>query len=140
MHQTRKNCRRIVETFCRRARRGTIVEELWKNCKKILRSGVRRRRRGRIVEYFYNSSTILPQFFLAERAPAKSFYNFSTILPHQSSARKIFLQFFPGCRIPCRSSLYPSKETKFLRQFCGKIVEEFSACQVWGRIFLSAAD
>jgi hypothetical protein len=32
------------------------------------------------------------------------------------------------------------RKQNFPRQFCGKIVEEFGACQSWGRIFLSAAD
>jgi hypothetical protein len=55
----------------------------------------------------------------------------------ESSGRKIFLQFFHNSD-PLAS--YPSKETKFPQQFCGKIVEEFAACQIWRRIFLSAAD
>jgi hypothetical protein len=55
----------------------------------------------------------------------------------ESSGRKIFLQFFHNS-YPL--AVYPSKETKFPQQFCGKIVEEFGACQILGRIFLSAAD
>jgi hypothetical protein len=39
-----------------------------------------------------------------------------------------------------RSAVNPSEETKILRRFCGKIVEEFGACQIRGNIFLSAAD
>jgi hypothetical protein len=132
MHQTRNNCGRIVEIFCRRARRGRIVEELWKNCRKILWA-LERQRRGKFfwknppgAKSFYNSSTILPRC-AAGRGPAKSFYNFSTIFP----------QFFHNSD---PLAVYPSKETKFPRRFCRKIVEEFGACQIWRRIFLSAAD
>jgi hypothetical protein len=84
MHQTRKNYGRIVETFCRRARRGKIVEELWKNCRKILWA-LERQRRGEIfwknrpgAKSFYNSSTILPQFFPAA-LPDEGPQNLSTI-------------------------------------------------------------
>jgi hypothetical protein len=75
---------------------------------------------------FYNSSTILPQFFPAA-LPDEGPQNLSTIFP----------QFFHNSD---PLAVYPSKETKFPRRFCGKIVEEFGACQILGRIFLSAAD
>jgi hypothetical protein len=69
-----------------------------------------------------NSSTIIPQFFSAA-LPDKGPQNLS----------KKFPQFFP-------LAVYISKETKIPQQFCGKIVEEFGACQIRGRIFLATAD
>jgi hypothetical protein len=87
MHQTRKNCGRIVETFCRSARRGRIVEELWKNCKKILWA-LERQRKGKFFGRLLraqNLSTILPQFFPAA-LPDEGPQNLSTIFP----------QFFPN--------------------------------------------
>jgi hypothetical protein len=69
----------------------------------------------------YNS-TILPR-----RLPDEGPQNLSTILP----------QFFHNYSL---LAVYPSKETKIPQRFCGKIVEEFGACQIWGRIFLTAAD
>jgi hypothetical protein len=80
------HCGRIVETFCRRARRGRIVEKWWKNCGKILWALERQRSKEELwknrpgAKSFYKSSTILPRC-AAERGPAKSFYNFSTIPP-----------------------------------------------------------
>jgi hypothetical protein len=113
---TRKNCK-------------IIVEELWKNCRKILQT---LDRQGIIVEILskeraQNLSTILPQFFPAACMPDEGPQNLSTI----------FLQFIHNYSL---LAVYHSKETKILRRFCGRIVEEFDACQIWGRIFLTAAD
>jgi hypothetical protein len=70
-----------------------IVEELWKNCRKIVRALDRQRSREELwknrpgAKYFYNSSTILLQFFPAA-LPDEGPQNISTIFP----------QFFPaGC-------------------------------------------
>jgi hypothetical protein len=74
---------------------------------------------------------------------AKSFYNSSTIFPCRlpdegpQNLSTIFLQFVYNFSL---LAVYPSEETKILRQFCGRIVEEFGACQIRGGIFLSAAD
>jgi hypothetical protein len=101
---------------------------LWKNCRKILRA-LNRQRSGLELwkncpgaKSFYNSSTILQQFFPAA-LPEERPQNLSTIF-HNSSLLAV----------------YPGKETKIIRQFCGKIVEEFGACQIRGRIFLAATD
>jgi hypothetical protein len=53
--------------------------------------------------------------------------NLSTILP----------QFFHNYSL---LAVYPSEETKILREFLGRIVEEFDACLIRERIFLTAAD
>jgi hypothetical protein len=74
---------------------------------------------------------------------AKTFYNSSTIFPHRlpdegrQNLSTIFLQFFHNFSL---LAVYPSEETMILQQFCGKIVEEFGACQIRGRIFLTVAD
>jgi hypothetical protein len=70
---------------------------------------------------------------------AKSFYNSSTIFPRRrpQNLSTIFLQFVHNFSL---LAVYPSEETKILWQFCGRIVEEFGACQILGRIFLTAAD
>jgi hypothetical protein len=55
-------------------------EGLWKNCRNIWRALLWKI----FLQFFYNFSTILPQFFPAAPAgqgPAKYFYNSSTILP-----------------------------------------------------------
>jgi hypothetical protein len=117
--QTRKNCRRIVKKID--GARGQWVAG--KNC-------------GKNLHFFYDSSPtsartkMFPQFF-----------------PGRRRARKVFLQFFHNscpaavfhvaAVYPCK---YPCKETKIPRQFCERIVEEFGACQIRGRIFLTAAD
>jgi hypothetical protein len=117
------------------SKRGRIVEKLWKNCRKILRTLVRQaagKNCGKIVERFCvptSGRKIFLQFFHnfspppAGRRPA----NLSTII----------LQFFHNYSL---LAVYPSKETKIPQQFCGKIVEEFGAFQIRGRIFLTAAD
>jgi hypothetical protein len=51
---------------------------------------------------------------------AKSYYNFSTILP-----RWLFTLV---------------RKQRFYGNFVEKLVEEFGACQIRGRIFLAAAD
>jgi hypothetical protein len=94
-------------------------------------AGAARNNCGRIVEIF------------SEGVHAKSFYNYSTIFPRRlpdegpQNLSTIFLQFFHNFSL---LAVYPSEETKILRQFCGRIVGEFGACQIRGRIFLSAAD
>jgi hypothetical protein len=75
------------------SKQGRIVEELWKNCRKILWSltgsaaGKNWWKNRPGAKSFYNSSTILPQFFPAA-LPGEGPQNLSTIFP----------QFFPaGC-------------------------------------------
>jgi hypothetical protein len=87
-------------------------EYLWKN-----RPGAK----SSFLQFFHNSSTILDSS--PPRCPTR--------------ARQIFIQFFHNSS---PLAVYPSKETKILRRFCGRIVEEFRACQIRGWIFLAAAD
>jgi hypothetical protein len=96
-------------------------ETLWKNCRKILRTLDRQRSREELwknrpgAKSFYNSATILPQFFPAA-LPVEGPQNHSTILP---------------------SWLFTLVRKQ--RFYCD-FVEELGACQIRGRIFLAAAD
>jgi hypothetical protein len=84
---------------------------------------------GRIV-WAQNLFTILPQFF----------HNSSTILPRRAARGGAAISFNNYFYNYSPLAVYPSKETKIIRQFCGRIVEEFGACEIGGRIFLSTAD
>jgi hypothetical protein len=91
---------------------------LWNNCRNIFpRSG-----RKIFLQFFHNSSTIFPCRLL-DKGPQ----NLSTII----------LELFHDYSL---LAVYPGMETKIPQRFGGKIVEEFGACQFWGRIFLTAAN
>jgi hypothetical protein len=116
--ELKKNCGRIVERFCRPSTGRGGGEKLWNNSRNIFRRSC--------AKYFYNFSTILPHFS-PPSLPDEGPQNLSTI----------FLQFFHNYSL---LEVYPCEKTKILPRFCGRIVEQFGACQIRGRIFLTAAD
>jgi hypothetical protein len=77
-----------------------------------------RKNYGRIVERFCGP--------LTGRAGRKELWK---------NCRNIFGNLFT---ILPSAAVYPSEETTILRRFCGKIVEEFGACQIRGKVFLTA--